>query len=227
MTKWRMIVIGLVLLSLAAIVVAELPPLSRLPWQPERPFLEPTPGFFFHPRGVLRPQGMVGSVAAQGVRLLGLYLLGVIVVFVAPRRVRFMADVLHTGPQSIARSFILGLALAILVLAVGVLASFSLHTFPVPFILIPLLFLVALGGVVAITFDLGRGLLRKAAWYGGRPLLALALGSLLVFALTRIPIVGWLVLAVIWLTGAGIALTTHFGSGQEWSLSPLLEEGKE
>ena len=84
--------------------------------------------------------------------------------------------------------------------------------------------MAALVGVVAIEFELGREMLTRAGWYAERPLLALALGTLLIFALTRLPILGWLTLIGAWLTGAGVSVVTRFGSGRSWTLRPLVED---
>jgi len=53
---------------------------------------------------------------------------------------------------------------------------------------------------------------------------ALAVGTLLLFSATRVPYLGPLVLAAVWMTGAGLVLTTRFGSGGRWSLEPLQED---
>jgi hypothetical protein len=98
--------------------------------------------------------------------------------------------------------------------------------FPLPIVLLFGFFLSALCGVVALEFEIGRDLLRRAGWSGASPLAALALGCLLVFAASRIPFLGPLFLALVWLTGAGVVLATRFGSGGRWSLSPLQEESR-
>jgi uncharacterized membrane protein len=137
-----------------------------------------------------------------------------------------MAESLRPGGRLLVRTFLIGLACAILASAVSILAA-SRADAAGPFLLLGILFLAALVGVVAIEFELGRELLARAGWYADRPLLALALGTLLIFSLTRLPLLGWLTLVVVWLTGAGTSVVTRFGSGRPWTLRPLVEDTNE
>jgi hypothetical protein len=92
-----------------------------------------------------------------------------------------------------------------------------------PFVLAGVLFLAALAGAEALALGLGRGLLRRAAWSGGSPLMALLVGTTLLYALTRLPYAAPVVMALLALTGAGAALSTRFGGRRTWTLDPLRE----
>jgi hypothetical protein len=162
--------------------------------------------------------------AAAG--LVSQYLVGVLVVLAAPRLVRRLADAMQGGTRPLARYLITGILLAAVLVAVALLSTLYIHLFPLPIVLVFGFFLSALCGVVALEFEIGRGLLRRAGWPGASPLAALALGCLLVFAASRIPFLGPLFLALVWLMGAGVVLATRFGSGGRWSLSPLQEESQ-
>lgn len=224
MTRWRGIVVGCAAASLAAIVAAGMPWAQSWIW-PRHPgaFSGRADGLPWGP-GMAPP--VVEGVAGMFIALLAQYLLGVVVLFLIPGRVRAMAGTLRTGGRRLARVFLIGLSAVVLIAAIGLLAVLSVQMFPLPFLLLGLLFMAALGGVVAIEFELGRELLARAGWYGDRPLLALALGTLLAFALANLPLVGWPALGGLWLTGAGAAVASRFGSGRTWSLHALVEDGQ-
>jgi hypothetical protein len=168
--------------------------------------------------------GPLDRLGAELANLVSQFLVGVLVLFAAPRRLRRMAAALAGGGRQLLRFALTGLLLAVATAAVGLLAVLSVHTFPLPFILIAAFFLAALIGVVALTYRLGVGLMVRAGWSDQQPLASLALGTLIVFALTRVPFLGVVILAAVWLTGAGAAIASRFGSGEPWSLLPLLEE---
>ena len=224
MNRWRLIVAASVVAALAVIALASMPWAQPMAW-PSRPVL--TGWHSEVPAWRLGAPQPIEGLAAEGVGLLANYLLAIVLVFVLPRRVRRMAESLRPGGRKLARILLIGLACAILAAAVSILAAFSVQMLPVPFLLLGMLFLSALVGVVAIEFELGRELLARAGWYADRPLLALALGTLLIFSLTRLPLLGWLTLVVVWLTGAGTSVVTRFGSGRPWTLRPLVEDTNE
>lgn len=221
MNRWRLIVVASVVTALAVIALASLPWAQPLTWPP-RPVL--TGWHSEAPAWRVSAPPPIEGLAAEGVGLVAQYLLAIVIVFVIPRRMRRMAESLRPGGRRLARIFLIGLACAVLAAAVSILAAFSVQMLPVPFLLLGMLFLAALVGVVAMEFELGRELLVRAGWYAERPLLALALGTLLTFALTRLPILGWLTLAAVWLTGAGTSVVTRIGSGRAWTLRPLVED---
>ena len=156
--------------------------------------------------------------------LVSQYLVGLLVIVAAPRLVRRLADSLSGGSRSLGRFLLIGVLLAAALCAVALLSGFYVHTFLLPILLLFAFFAVALGGTVALTYALGRGLFQRAGWGGASPLIILGLGTLIIFAGTRIPYLGLFVLALVWLTGVGAALATRLGRGGQWSLAPLTED---
>jgi len=128
-----------------------------------------------------------------------------------------------TGGRAIGRYLAIGLVLTLGLGAVALLSAFYLHTALLPFVLAGILILAALAGAEALALGLGRELLRRAAWSGGSPLVALLVGTTLLYALTRLPYAAPVMMAVLALTGAGAALSTRFGGRRTWTLDPLRE----
>ncbi len=168
--------------------------------------------------------GEAGGLGLHLARLIGQYLVGVLVLFAAPRPVRRMADLLERGGRLMLRFLAIGLLVAVLLAAVGVAAALSMHTFPLPFLLVGVFFLIALGGAAGLTYALGRATLRWGGLTDRSPLLSYGLGALLLYALTQVPFLGPLVLLAAWSIGVGVVIATRFGSGKPWTLAPLVEE---
>jgi hypothetical protein len=219
----KSILLLLMAAAVALIVLSAFKPLSAWSWMPH-----PLPGDIH--RGAAAP----GSSAAVPetwkilVSLLaayvGQYVTAVLALYIAPARLRAMADIVSKSQMRLLRFLGIGLLLAILAAAVGVLSILAVHTFPLLFILIGLVFLAALAGVVALQFQIGRWLLGWAEWRGPGPLVMVAIGSLLLFAISRIPFLGWPALILIWLTGAGMTVDTRLGRNTPWTLRPLMED---
>lgn len=223
MNTWRVIVVSVVVLSLGLIVASALlfdwGPL----WQAWRGPLAVRPvGTWL--AGAPTPQEPLQRVGLQLAGLVSQFLLAMLVAYSVPRRVRRMADALSYGGWAIVRFLAIGALLAVGLGAMGLLAALSEHTFPVPFFLAVVFFFAAVSGVVALAYQVGRLLLARAEWAQQSPLAGLALGTLILYGLTRVPFLGLVVLIVLSLIGAGAALSTRFGSRERWSLSPLLEE---
>lgn len=220
MTRWRWLVSFAVAAATLLLVFSALAFEARPPFSPGP---HPQAG---SPRWVERLEARSGP-ERLGAALAGAvsqYLVGLLVLFVVPRRVRHLAQAMASGGRRLARYLLLGGLLAALLAAVGLLSVLAVHTFPLPFLLGAAFFLAALLGAVALAYQLGRELLTRAGWATGSPLAHLALGTWLLFALSQVPYYGWLVVALVWLTGAGAAVATRFGSGRPWTLTPLLEE---
>ncbi len=168
-------------------------------------------------------QSEAGPVLAHLGGLLVQYIAGALILYLIPARMRGMAATFTAGWRALLHNLSAGLMLTILLIAVGFLSLLSPHTFPLPFIVLGVYFLTALTGAVAFTYQIGRSLLEKAGWLAGGPLAAFALGTVLLYTLTRLPYVGGIFLVLLWMAGAGAALTTRFGSGRAWTLEPLSE----
>jgi hypothetical protein len=220
---WRGIVVGVAVLSLGLIIASawlfDWGPLWRA-WR--GPLAVRSAGSWLG--GMDEPQGPLQRVGLQLSGLVSQYLVALLIAYVAPRHVRRMADSLSRGSRAIARSFAIGLLFTVALTAIILLASMSIHMFPVPILLAVIVFLAALVGVVALAYQTGRLLLTRAAWAQDSPLASLGLGTLILYGLTQVPFFGLLVLIALSLTGVGAALSTRFGSRGRWSLAPLTEE---
>ncbi|MEW6568735.1 MAG: hypothetical protein AB1449_11335 [Chloroflexota bacterium] len=223
MKVWRTTVVVVILASVGLMVLAALRPDWGPAWQRWSGLRLMRPGFHPWPWA----PGSAGPIGRLGVQVAGLLaqvLVGVVVAFAWPGPVRRMSDAFAGKRSAWLRFLAIGALLAVALITVSLLAVLSVHTFPLPFVLGAVFFVAALGGVVSLTFRAGRELLTRAGWAGGSPIWSLALGTLIVFALTRIPYLGIAVLIIVWLTGAGAAIATRFGSGEAWSLAPLSED---
>jgi hypothetical protein len=217
MSRSKAIVLALLAASLAILVFGTL----GFAWEPQLRAWRPGILHGWGPAaGTLGPLERLGAAAAG---LASQYLAGVLLLYLAPRRVARVAAALGAG-RDLLRHLLLGALIVVGLSALAVLSMLSAHTFPLPFLLLGALFLAALGGVVAITFRLGRDLAARAGWAQASPLTHLAMGSLVIFALTRVPYLGVVVLILIWLTGAGVAAASRFGSRAGWTLAPLVED---
>lgn len=109
-------------------------------------------------------------------------------------------------------------------LALALLSGLGLVTdaaFPLPLFMLALLLLVIWIGLITFGLVIGTGLSRLAGSQHAGPLGELALGLLVVFALGRLPFVGWLFTLLMITLSLGAAIATHLGSGRHWSLSEL------
>jgi hypothetical protein len=175
------------------------------------------------PGGFVEANAFVDAVAG----LVSHMLVGILVIFAVPRFVRRVADSFAGGTRTLVRYLFTGVLMAAALGAIALLTAFYIHLFPLPIVLVFAFLLAALGGVVSLEYEMGRELLRRAGRPAASPVAGLALGTLLVFATTRIPYLGPWLLALLWLTGAGAVLATKFGSGGRWSLAALQEERPE
>ena len=222
MRTWQVVVVvALVVAAAVILVTAYFASEGRfqLPWPPMHRQLP------VEDRGFVRSS----SLAAAGPYIEGIagfllqFLIGVLVTYAAPERMRRLTDALAAGGREGLRFLAIGLLLALALGAVALLSAFFVQTFPLAFVLTAIYFLAALVGGVALAFAVGRGLLRRAGWVGGSPLVALLVGTLPLYAATRIPFVGPLVIGAVALIGAGASLSTRFGGRRTWSLEPMRE----
>jgi len=151
------------------------------------------------------------------------FLIGTLILYAAPERMRRLTDAVASGWRQLGQFLLTGLMLVLGLGAVAVLSAFYVHTAALVFILGAVLFLGALAGSAALALAIGREGLRRAGWSGGSPLVALFVGTTLLYALTRLPYAAPLAMALLGLMGAGAALSTRFGGRRTWSLDPLRE----
>jgi len=173
-------------------------------WMRLSPFGEHAAGW----RGVL-------SAAASWVYL---YLMSALLLVLFPHRMRLITQAVGSGGwRGRLRLFLIGflamLASGLLVL----LARFASVWFVLVIILIGAVFVLSFLGLIGISLMVG-GAMRRWAKFTPSHWIELALGSLVLFALGRIPIAGWFCFAIVAAWGLGAVLATHLGSGETWSL---------
>ena len=216
MKRWKWIVVILIILSLGLLVAMSLLA-DRF-----------TPHFAFPASWGIgqmqsehslsgRPGNLVSSLGA----LFTLGISGILALYLATERVRRVADSLS---GKFLRLALFGFLIGILVLVVGISSALMIGTFPITILLIGILFVAGLMGLVALAYAIGRSLLRRAGWQHGSPIYALLLGLLIIVALSRIPVLGALIFLFFTSLGLGAMISSHFGSGEPWTLKPLLEE---
>ncbi len=227
MNRWRVLVCLIVVLAVLVIGLSGVLPQRPSLFGPrfirgaDEPGLSGLRGGLpLSPPMILPAAHILGNVGT----LLAEFAFGMVLLYLLPRHIQHMAKAVSLGWRRLLRDLALGLAIVILLAAVGLLSAFSLRTFPLPFIVLGLLFIVASAGMVAIALAMGRGLLQRAGWYRQRPLLGLALGTVIISAFGVIPVLGDVVLALVLLTGAGVAVATHFGTDGPWTLNELVED---
>lgn len=204
--------------------------------------------FFFGPFGAHRPglQGLAGKVAG----LVFVFLSWAALLFLLPQRIGRMAATMASGvatspplssPPSLtgkgdgggdrsrARLFAIGLAGLAAALLLILLGFYTLVGIPVVFTLTIGLTFVVYAGMAGLAFELGRAVRRRAGLQTIPPLFDLALGTLVIYALGVIPILGWIAVGAAAVYAFGAVLVTRFGSGgsgQSWSLRALEDQGK-
>ena len=224
MNRWRIVIVALVILALLSIVLSALF-FDIAWWRRSLASLgaERAPHKAWR-LALLQDVGVRANFASLFGNLVTLFLFGVLTLYLAPDRVKQMAQEASTGWQQVVRFFAVGVLIIIFLSALGLLSLLTVQTMPLPIILGVVFLLSALGGMVALAYQLGKALLTQAEWSGGSPLLSLGLGTLILFALTNVPYFGGVLLILILLTGAGLSITTRFGSGKSWTLDPLMED---
>lgn len=220
MNAWRVVLFAAVLLSIVGMALTSALPVFPGSWEGRPRWAQE------HRRWLLagsEERGQLENFGLELASLLSQYLTGVVMIYLLPGRIRRVGQALRNGPRAVLRYLGIGFLLVIALASIGLLSALAVYTFPLPFILLAIIFLAALGGTVALNLALGSALLRRADWGSAGPLSQLALGTLLLFGAAHIPYVGLAVLVIAALIGAGAATATHFGTGRTWSLSPLTD----
>lgn len=179
--------------------------------------------FLFGPFGLHRPgaEGLVGKVAG----LAFVYLSWTALLFLLPERIGRMAAVMAPSAwRGPGRLFAIGLAGLAAATLLNLLGFYTLVGIPVSLALALILTLVVYVGLSGLAFGLGRAIRYRLGRQTGSPLLDLALGTLVIYALGAIPVAGWLVVGAASVYAFGAVVVTRFGStspGQPWSLQAL------
>ncbi len=220
MTRWRLIVVVLILIALGLWGV-----LFRWNLRPELMQPVPRPEFQFPGSNQLQePLSRLPTWATSLGLFLTLFLAGLANFYVFPARVRNMCKALGSGWWQVVQLAALGLGFVLLLLAFAVGAVLARITFPFAILSALALFFISVWGHLAVAYAVGRCLLSRAGWQRSSPALSLALGLLLLLPLTRIPVVGTFFMIVYVSLSFGLVIATHFGSEEPWNLTPLLEE---
>jgi hypothetical protein len=180
-------------------------------WMRLSPFGEHTAGW----RGVL-------SAAASWVYL---YLMSALLLVLFPHRMRLITQAVGAGGwRAQLRLFLIGFLAALASGLLVLLARYASVWFVLVIILSGAVFVVSFLGLIGISLTIGEAI-RRWAKFAPSLWIKLALGSLVLFALGRIPVAGWLCFAVVAAWGLGAVLATHLGSGEAWSLQDWRTEG--
>jgi hypothetical protein len=216
MKRWRLTVIILIVLAAGSLVAtAFLADRFNLVF--------PFPAYFRS--GQIQAEhpipGALGNLIAAVSALFTLGISGILVLYIAPKHIRRVAD---SFPGNVLRLTLSGILVGLLVLAVGISSALMIGTFPITILLTGSLFVVTLVGLVSLAYSIGRSLLRRAGWQYGSPVSALLLGSLMLVTLSWIPLLGAILFMIFASLGLGATILSHFGSGEPWTLTSLLEE---
>jgi hypothetical protein len=175
-------------------------------FQTNQPFLE-------------RPGILVASIGI----LISLCISGILTSYVIPDRIRFIADSIPNKSSGVFRLMFMGFLIEILVIVIGAGSAVMIGTFPLTILLLAGLFIIGFIGFVSLAFAIGRSLFRKTGWSRTSPLFALIVGTIILFALVRIPLLGAVLFLMITSLGLGATIVSHFGSGKPWNLNSLME----
>lgn len=155
----------------------------------------------------LAPNGVPGEVAAENHRLVEQLAWDVVILFaflLFPLRVRIALDRVERHPVLSAAA---GTMALIAVVPIMILLAISIIGIPLIVLEIAALFAGVWIGQAAVSMLIGRRLYELARPHTTpSPLGALILGLVVVSAAEILPVVGWAVLALVWLVGLGAAV---------------------
>jgi len=145
------------------------------------------------------------------------------VLFLFAKRIRYVSTLLRAEPAG-NHLFNILLGLLAYFVAYALLRLSWLTIVGVPFIpfLVGGVWLVTMLGVVAVSFTLGRTLLRRLEVVVP-PLAETLLGLWLLFVTSMLPVLGWIAGVAAAALGLGVLLQTRLGTRQRWSLDVLEE----
>lgn len=186
-------------------------------WAASRTF-----SLWLRPFGIHRPDvndvwWALGSFSVLGT-------VATILLFLFPKRARYVSKVLLAEPlANQVLNVVVGLVAYGVAFALLRLAWLTIVGMPfIPF-LVGGVWLITMCGIVAVSFSLGRTLLRIAGVFLP-PLAEALIGLWLLFVTSMLPIFGWIVGGVAAALGFGVLLQTRFGTRQRWSLEALEDD---
>lgn len=119
---------------------------------------------------------------------------------------------------------LLGLAVAAAGLVLTISAVVGLATFPYSIVIAGLLLAASTFGGVPVLLRVGRAILTGVGMKNATPQLEILTGTVIVFALISIPLLGIISMISFSSLGLGLAVTTRFGANRPWSLNTLSQE---
>ncbi len=152
------------------------------------------------------------------------YLINLGTAYLFPGRVSAMNERLPRSVKSWLQISLLGLAAAVAGLVLMISAIVGLATFPYSIVIAGVLLAASTFGGVPVLLRVGRALLTGAGIKNATPQLEILAGTVIVFALISIPLLGIISMVSFSSLGLGLAVTTRFGVGRPWSLNTLSQE---
>jgi hypothetical protein len=171
------------------------------------------------------PAGWRGAVAAVA-SFCFLYLVSVLALFIFPRRLRRARDGLLAGRGQVLRLLGIGGLAGVAAVLLTILGAFAFVASPVSLLLLAGLLLAVWGGMVAVALAMGHKISRWAGVQASSAVFDLTVGILIVFTLGRIPVAGWIFVAILGALALGVVIDSRFGAGGSWSLAEF-ESGEE
>jgi len=151
------------------------------------------------------------------------YAAAIVLLFSVPGRVAFIARS-YRGKRELLRQFSIGLAGNFIFIAIIVLSVFTPFTFPLAIFSGLILFAISFLGSIAILFRLASDFFRWAGLENSSPVVKTGYGLLIFSSLVTLPYLGVALRFFLWLLGSGIVISSKVGSGNKWTLRPLVEE---
>lgn len=180
-----------------------------------RPGIQIT-NYFLYPFGIhQRGLSGIGLCLASLIIMLGLF---VAVLYLFPRRLLRMCDVISSNWRQVLRSVAIGILGYILVALLIVLLAIQVIGIPLAVLAVFATLLLSLVGLVVSSLTIGRWVATQLGTGLPSPVMELTFGILLIFPLSILPVVGWAVATLAAALGFGAALLTKFGSEEGWTL---------
>lgn len=193
-------------------------PQPRLPLRPDQP-PRPAPlvtNHFLYPFGV-HQRGLDG-VGLYLASLLVMFALSISTLYLFPTRLIRVRDHLFGNSAEILRSLLSGILGYIMLTVLVVLMVMLVVGIPIALVLMFGALLLSLAGWVTASLLVGRWLAERFGVGATSPSNELVLGILLLFPITIVPLIGWLVAIVGTAVGFGTILLTKFASNGGWRL---------
>ena len=147
-----------------------------------------------------------------------MFVLAAIVLLLIPRRLNVLAEVLSDDWGQRFLTAVIGLLGYLGAGLLGFLLFVNVVGAPLVVVLLLGLYLATGVGLAAVSLALGRGICHALRLGRHGPLFHLGIGIIVLFIVTIIPYVGWIVAGVAALLGFGAFIWTRGGDTARWSL---------